>query len=101
MARLIDVDKLISNLGGVVESGMAGNKTKAVLKFAIQIADAQPTVDAIPVVRCKNCFYYGEHTNYIKGKFCIKHSHLNDDFMFHCGEDDYCIWGERKTDEID
>ena len=46
MSRLVDVDKLISSLGELVESGMTGNKTKAVLKLAIQIADAQPTVDA-------------------------------------------------------
>lgn len=58
--------------------------------------DRQETVDAVEVVRCKDCIYYGVHTNYIKGKFCIKHSDLNDDFVFHCGEDDYCIWGVRR-----
>ena len=46
MSRLVDVDKLISSLGELVESGMTGNKVKACLKLAIQIADAQPTVDA-------------------------------------------------------
>ena len=44
--RLIDADKLISSLGWLVESGMTGNKTKAVIKLAIQTADGQPTVDA-------------------------------------------------------
>lgn len=46
MSRLVDVDKLISSLNGIIESGMTGNKVKACLKLAIQIADAQPTVDA-------------------------------------------------------
>lgn len=43
------MDKLISSLGWLVESGMTRNKTKAVIKLAIQTADGQPTVDAEPV----------------------------------------------------
>lgn len=86
MSRLIDVDKLISSLGWLVESGMTGNKTKAVLKLAIQTADGQPTVDAVEVVRCKDCKYY-------KG---LAECYAIGDCM---GTNGYCAWGERREDE--
>lgn len=50
--------------------------------------DAQPTVDAEPVVHCKDCKWWG-------GGFCVNLK------GFGAEEDDYCSWGERRTDEID
>lgn len=88
MSRLVDVDKLISSLGWLVESGMTGNKTKAVIKLAIQTADGQPTVDAVEVVRCKDCRWFendGFHTNCQIMRFCVE-------------ADDYCSRGERRED---
>lgn len=88
MSRLVDVDKLISSLGSLVESGMTGNKTKAVLKLTIQIADAQPTVDAVPVVRCKDCRWLendGYHTRCRITGLSVE-------------AEDYCNRGERRKD---
>ena len=86
--RLVDANKLKADFIGK--------------RYGVQaieyVIDQQPTVDAVEVVRCKDCIYYGKHTNYIKGKFCIRHSHLGDDFVFHCGEDDFCSSAERKMD---
>lgn len=96
--RLIDADSIVvpsdfrvEHFHDLIEEKVAYDLGRAVRK----LIDAQPTVE--PIIRCKDCVYYGEHTNYIKGKFCIKHSHLNDDFVFHCDEDDYCSKGKRKT----
>lgn len=56
------------------------------------IADAfknAPTIDAVEVVRCKDCKRY-RGTNYgfmVCGKFDV----------ISC-EDDFCVWGERKMD---
>ena len=84
MARLIDADKLISSLNWLVESGMTGNKTKAVIKLAIQTADGQPTVDAVEVVRCKDCFHFWDGV--CKG-------HID---VIYMDDNDFCSCGERK-----
>ena len=101
--RLIDADKLISSLNWLVESGMTGNKTKAVIKLAIQTADGQPTVDAEPVVRCKDCIHKPRGTR-------NKHDMEFPDEICPCQCDDYwyswmpyddwfCANGERREDE--
>ena len=43
-----------------------------------------PTIDAVKVVRCKDCYYF------TSGKYCG----LNSGEM--TNEDDYCSYGERK-----
>lgn len=54
--------------------------------------DAQPTIDAVPVVRCKDCKNSrGKIANRTK---CGLHN-------WWVGFDYYCADGERKDDEID
>ena len=54
------------------------------------------TVDAVEVVRCKNCEHWDEDTG-----FCDVNSHFYEFGMFWdiFEENDYCSYGERKTDE--
>lgn len=50
-----------------------------------------PTVDAVEVVRCKDCRWFendGYHTNCQIMRFCVE-------------ADDYCSKGERREDETD
>ena len=49
--------------------------------------DAMPTVDAVPVVRCKDCKHYD-------GKWCLLLDMVNSDMG-----DWFCAYGERRTDE--
>lgn len=49
-----------------------------------ELIDNAPTIDAVPVVRCKDCFLYGECQ---AAKFY--------------GDDGYCSCGERKDDDED
>ena len=53
------------------------------------------TVDAVEVVRCKDCEHWHEET-----AFCEKHSRFDsfgmDWNMFE--DDDFCSYGERRTD---
>ena len=50
------------------------------------ILEAATTVDAVPVVRCKDCkHYYGNHT------YCANDVWSEDD--------GFCYFGERRTDE--
>lgn len=55
--------------------------------------DEQPTVDAVPVVRCEGCKHY-------KDGFCYNPNTYDDEKT--CGnttKDWFCADGERRTDE--
>ena len=49
----------------------------------------QPTVDAVEVVRCKDCRYWVENRG---DSFCASH----DGLFAHTKPDDFCSYGERK-----
>ncbi len=61
MGRLIDIDRLCDDL---VERWSIADKKKEELIRAVMadvvtpIVVSQPTVDAVPVVRCKDCHQY-------------------------------------------
>ena len=74
MARLIDADQLIKEANADGAYGYVDAK---------QITDA-PTVDAVEVVRCKDCKHYNEG-------FCVGY-HAHHDTL----PDDFCSYGERK-----
>ena len=94
MARLIDADALIDEGNSDGAYGYVDVK---------QIADA-PTVDAVLVVRCKDCKYqrkvWIEDKRYKFGGFLRVSCDRNDDiFASHTvdGDDnDFCSYGERK-----
>lgn len=62
----------------------------------------QPRVDAVPVVRCKECKHYhaeqgwcDEHSSFIDERGVKCHPWESNDWrMFN--EDDFCSYGERK-----
>lgn len=66
--------------------------------------NALPTVDAVPVVRCKNCKHYHAEVGW-----CDEHSYFRDSDGNPCGpeespdwkmfgDDDFCSYGEPKED---
>lgn len=60
--------------------------------------DAQPTVDAVEVVRCKDCKHWQlihEHIPHMECQiFCGAYEH-----GYPTNADDFCSYGERRTDE--
>ena len=66
--------------------------------------DSQPTVDAVPVVRCRECKYWGDEDGKLQRSDgvlfarCKVHNYLLDGR--HTGwcptENDFCSYGERK-----
>ena len=80
--RLIDADALIQHL-------QKDPLFELVEQYGItSVIEVQPTVDAVPVIRCKDCIYkneYGCCTLY------INFHHLTADM-------DYCSDGERKEE---
>lgn len=84
--RLIDADNLYL---GIVEKGQASKRYKIGERWELnceeirEVIDAQPTADAVEVVRCKDCrFFKGDGLECHSGMFAY--------------EDDYCSNGERK-----
>lgn len=59
------------------------------------IIEAQPTVDAVEVVRCKDCKECEErHTaNYLPFLYCK----LNEHSVLHNA---FCCWAERREDDV-
>lgn len=56
MSRLIDADALLENVHTIVRLVATGEQYESVI-YAEEIDDA-PIVDAVPVVRCKDCIYF-------------------------------------------
>lgn len=88
--RPIDADKLKSHYAWWPEN------ERTVLD---QIVDVQPTIDAVPVVRCWECkYYFGDGLGIcemIKSRLaaCQRDVRWNDEF--------YCAYGERKDGDRD
>ena len=86
--RLIDADALIpimkyttiDNEIGVFPIRIGFNAIKGVI-------DEAPTIDAIEVVRCKNCKYWASAEDYD----CEIHSGA-------FGAEDFCSYGERRDE---
>ena len=59
-----------------------------------------PSVDAVPVVRCKDCKYYRNHPNGL----CYLHTEPKENERGYSGEavcvepDDFCSYGERREE---
>lgn len=83
--RLIDADALGQLLEVYSEKDSLGHTP-------VQLCDAMPTVDAVEVVRCRDCEYYVE-TNGRIGTCELTISGAKDD--------GFCAWGERKNDAAD
>lgn len=79
--RLIDADALTETIGIRLYSG-------AVMEFvSVEDIAKQPTVDAVPVIRCKDCAFY--LTGYNQTRYCAKDGILK-------RETYYCAGAERK-----
>lgn len=83
MARLIDAEPIL----------MKWNTESLGRREMYDMVKNAPMVDAVPVVRCKECKYWGK-----VGTVCRK----LDNVMFWYGTDptDFCSFAERRDDEL-
>ncbi len=93
--RLIDGDALIEKFNEKTDMAECLVDARTAERFATfcALADAveeMPTVDAVPVVRCKGCKYLVNATVNSNG-FLI--CHVND---MEIAPEDFCSYGERK-----
>ena len=93
MGRLIDADKLKQHYswwGGLIGDDYVSELVEQKKVFDT-IVDVQPTVDAEPVVRYKDCKFW--HT---EGQYCDRFGVMWEEF--YTSPNDYCSRGERRED---
>lgn len=87
--RLIDADKLFNDMYNMCNSKAQFIRNLGEIVHVIDVLEQimnTPTVDAVEVVRCKDCKYHDNEENL---PICIIDAEDND----------YCSWGERREDE--
>lgn len=98
--RLIDADALDAEMyhkSFEVDDGRNVWNSGLWIRYKIfeeAIRDA-PTIDAVPVIRCKECKFWS-------GRCAINYS--NNEGMaetIKCGENEFCCWAERKDNGAD
>lgn len=87
MARLIDGNLLIRDINA------DPYRTESEKSYDRCLVHRQPTVDAVEVVRCRECKHFGGHG------ICLCHAADVDGTPIFVREDDFCSYGERKNDE--
>ena len=104
MARLIDADALIPKICHACNMEFSDAPCEPSDCRIRHVVMNAPTVDAVEVVRCKEC----KHWHHDIG-WCDKHSHFVDEKDGAChpweslnwkmfDADDFCSYGERKAE---
>lgn len=93
--RLIDADALVSalNNGRLKEQTGRAVPFNAGVAFALTMVEYAQTIDAVPVVRCKDCVYYQDNNNGYPHNECRWRSDETPDAT------DFCSFGERKDND--
>ena len=93
MARLIDADKLIDfiDVGHLRHSGELCYSETDVANLLLHA----PTVDAVPVVRCRDCKHYEIH------KPKVLENCERNGYIIPMKPDDFCSYGERKEGDYE
>lgn len=98
--ELIDREELLSEIRPATEFDEKWACTgSTVKKLMIEHINRAPTVDAVPVVRCKDCKHQGVYCKTVDCNmrtiyscFCVLHGTYHEHGWF-------CADGERETDE--
>lgn len=87
--RMIDADALKEQFRQTYRFSWNGKDHKRLTEEK-QLIDNAPTIDAVPVVRCRDCKYRVRSEG-----VCAKLSN-NYEPPVYCDEDDYCSMGVRR-----
>lgn len=89
MARLIDADALLEDLKAAKTNGGMGAVVAGTLARYVKRCQ---TIDAVEVVRCKDCIYWQDNNGGYPHEECRwGHGETPD-------PEDYCSFGERKEE---
>ena len=103
--RLIDADRALEI---VRDQGFAHPNAYHLTNYATLILREAPTVDAVEVLRCRDCKYWGDEAGKLQRSDgvlfarCKVHNYLIDGR--HTGwcptENDFCSYGKRKEGDV-
>lgn len=96
--RLIDADTLRKDVEKDRDASDMPKMWYQGIEYAINHIIHAPTVDAIEVVRCKDCKFY-LNSNEKCGLVDTRLRFYETDKVW--TEDSFCSWGERREDETD
>lgn len=91
MARLIDADRAMEIIHN---QGIAHPNAYHLTNYATLILREAPTVDAVPVVRCKDCNHYKPQKK--SAHLENRANYCNRVVTIKVQPDDFCSYGERK-----
>lgn len=77
---------LIDRIDTIVNFGFQWDDISPTREEVVEFLKNQKGIDAVPVVRCKDCI--------LKGMCC----HHNGRFVGQFSDDDFCSYGERRED---
>ena len=95
--RLGDVDKLLYHKRKVMFFGLGQDDECWGFAVPVEEIDKAPTIDAVPVVRCRECKFYREfrtkrHNQLMR--LCYRMGKHDMEYMVK--PDDFCSYGQRK-----
>ena len=105
--RLIDANKIINDIGlYMAENSYLNDTPLDILKMVADWIKCSQTVDAVEVIRCRECRYWGDGDGKLQRSDgvlyarCTVHNYLIDGrYTGWCPtENDFCSYGERKDD---
>jgi hypothetical protein len=95
--RLIDADALLKEVDRIHKEHYENSNYQFIHDFFLAMfrkIRKQPTIDAVPVVRCKDCDWYRED-----GSICVNPKCGKSWYGCRVPEQHFCSYGERRSDD--
>ena len=92
--RLADVDMIYDEVEKQYK-GATGIERNCNRNFLNLICHA-PTIDAVPVVRCRDCEWFNHYTMECESDDVATDHEGGASFSINFGPDDFCSYGQRK-----
>lgn len=91
--RLIDADALLPMMKyATTDSEIGVFPIKIGFNAIAKVIDDMPAVDAVPVIRCRDCIRWRQSKSDTAAKVC-------DWDRYEKTEKDYCSWAKRREDD--
>ena len=92
--RIIDADALLDGEQTIPYPDVPFDVLGKMVDWFVKMVDKQPTIDAVPVVRCGECKHCYAEGFVHEHNVCEKHPELND-----IPDNWYCGDGERRAND--
>ena len=99
--RLGDVDKLLYRKRKVMFFGLGQDDECWGFAVPVEEIDKAPTIDAVPVVRCRDCKWFNHYTMECESDDVATDHEGGASFSINFGPDDFCSYGQRKEADHD